>query len=317
MYYICTSKYYNALLGCSGLASIKVDSKNQTYDSRNDCNAIISTYSNTLISGCKNTIIPNTVTSIGSTAFKGHSNLTSMTIPNSVTSIGEQAFSGCTSLSSITIPNTVTTIGEYEFTECSNLAKVTIEGGSFSIGRYAFLFCNKLTDIYFTGLVGTDFSIYDKSPYSYGGPFDDFKNVTVHVPTQFLENYPNVFFSDGFSVFGFKDLKTLDGSEIPKCETPTISYDKGKLSFNCATTGVEFHWTIESSNGENGSGISSNVYPSLKVSVYAAKGGYVNSDIATTQIVCDTGAVVGDVNGDGVVNVGDHVKLTEIIMGQQ
>ena len=50
---------------CSGLTSIKVESGNSVYDSRENCNAIIKTATNTLISGCKNTIIPNSVTSIG------------------------------------------------------------------------------------------------------------------------------------------------------------------------------------------------------------------------------------------------------------
>ena len=87
---------------CSGLTSIIVEKGNTKYDSRNDCNAIIETESNTLIAGCKNTIIPNSVTSIGNGAFDGCSGLTSVTIGNSVTSIGEAAFFGCSGLTSIT-----------------------------------------------------------------------------------------------------------------------------------------------------------------------------------------------------------------------
>ena len=80
---------------CSGLTSIVVESGNIVYDSRNNCNAIIETASNTLIVGCKNTIIPNSVTSIDDAAFLGCSGLTSVTIPNSVTSIGNSAFYCC------------------------------------------------------------------------------------------------------------------------------------------------------------------------------------------------------------------------------
>ena len=80
---------------CSNLASIVVESGNPKYDSRNNCNAIIETSSNTLVHGCKNTIIPNSVTSIGSYAFFDCSGLTSVTIPNSVTSIGSDAFLSC------------------------------------------------------------------------------------------------------------------------------------------------------------------------------------------------------------------------------
>ena len=84
-----------AFRGCSRLTSIVVDAGNSKYDSRNGCNAIIETASNTLIAGCQNTIIPNNVTSIGDEAFYGCSNLTSIEIPNSVTSIGDNAFEGC------------------------------------------------------------------------------------------------------------------------------------------------------------------------------------------------------------------------------
>ena len=90
-----TSIGYGAFVYCSSLASIVVDGGNTIYDSRNGCNAIIETTSNTLIAGCKNTIIPNSVTSIGDSAFNGCYSLTSIEIPNSVTSIGDDAFSWC------------------------------------------------------------------------------------------------------------------------------------------------------------------------------------------------------------------------------
>ena len=60
-----------AFSGCSGLTSIKVESGNLKYDSHDNCNAIIETESNTLIAGCPNTTIPNSVTSIGGSAFYG------------------------------------------------------------------------------------------------------------------------------------------------------------------------------------------------------------------------------------------------------
>ena len=115
-----------AFSGCSSLATISVASDNPKYDSRNNCNAIIETATNTLIAGCKNTTIPNSVTSIGGKAFSGYSSLTNINIPNSVTVIGELAFDGCSGLTAINIPNSVTTIGEGAFSDCSNLTSISV-----------------------------------------------------------------------------------------------------------------------------------------------------------------------------------------------
>ena len=86
---------------CYGLESFVVEGGNPNYDSRNNCNAIIETQTNTLLYGCMNTIIPNSVTSIGNDAFSYCDGLTSIEIPNSVTSIGESAFLWCSHLRSI------------------------------------------------------------------------------------------------------------------------------------------------------------------------------------------------------------------------
>lgn len=123
-----TSIGENAFYGCSGLTSIVVEGGNTMYDSRENCNAIIETASNTLVVGCKNTIIPNSVTRIGGYAFFNCRSLTSITIPNSVTSIGSYAFLDCISLISISIPNSITSIGDGVFSGCSSLTSVTFNG---------------------------------------------------------------------------------------------------------------------------------------------------------------------------------------------
>ena len=119
-----------AFYQCYKLTSIKVEEGNQVFDSRDNCNAIIETATNTLIFGCKNTVIPNGVNKIKKNAFFNCIDMTSITIPNSVTSIAKGAFNGCHRLSSITIPNSVTSIGGPLFTYCDSLTVIKVEEGN-------------------------------------------------------------------------------------------------------------------------------------------------------------------------------------------
>ena len=127
------------------LENITVESGNTVYDSRDNCNALIETASNKLISGSKNAIIPNSVTSIEKNAFGGCS-ITSITIPNSVTSIGEYAFSA-SSLTSVTVPASVKSMGVAIFYDCSNLESVTFCDGVTNIGIETFSFCGALKSV--------------------------------------------------------------------------------------------------------------------------------------------------------------------------
>ena len=142
-----TSIENNAFIYCSGLESIKVDEKNTEFDSRENCNAIIKTETNELISGCKSTVIPDSVTSIGGYAFDGCSGLTSINIPDSVTSIGESTFYVCSGMTSINIPNSVTSIGNSAFYGCSGMTSINIPDGVTSIGNFTFYGCSSLTSI--------------------------------------------------------------------------------------------------------------------------------------------------------------------------
>ena len=118
----------SAFSGCSALTSIIVAEGNPRYDSRMNCNAIIETATNTLIRGCSQTIIPESVTEIGKDAFKGCRSLTSLIIPDNVTSIGMCAFRLCVSLKSITIPASVKSVGDGAFDMCQSLISITFQG---------------------------------------------------------------------------------------------------------------------------------------------------------------------------------------------
>lgn len=142
-----TTIYYFAFSGCTSLTSIVVDGNNPSYDSRNNCNAIIRKNDNALLAGCVNSVIPSNVTRICAGAFSGHTGLTSIEMPISVTSIDTEAFSRCTGLTRVYIPTQVTTIGDYAFSGCKGLTSIWIPASVKSIGKSAFSGCSGLTSI--------------------------------------------------------------------------------------------------------------------------------------------------------------------------
>ena len=167
---------------CTGLSSIVVASGNARYDSRGNCNAIIETEYDFLVSGCKNTVIPNTVKTIGDRAFSGCSDLTSITIPDSVTDIGENAFGACTGLTTVTIPNSVTYIGYGAFEDCSGLTSVSIGNSVTYIGFTTFFGCIGLKSV-------TCLAV--EPPTIYSDTFDsaNYSNATLYVPDESMIAY--------------------------------------------------------------------------------------------------------------------------------
>ena len=110
---------------CTSLKSIIVDSNNTTYDSRNNCNAIIETASNKLLLACNQTVIPSSVTAFGNDVFSGCVELKSISIPNAITSIDYGLFRDCKNLVSVTLPESMTDIGYGAFDYCPRIAHVT------------------------------------------------------------------------------------------------------------------------------------------------------------------------------------------------
>ena len=186
--------------GCSSLTEVTIDLNRLLNESQFNVSSLFGKQ-------VKKYIIGNSVTSIGKSAFRDCSSLTSIEIPNSVTSIGGSAFNGCSSLTSVTIPNSVTSIGEYAFYRCSSLTSVTIGNGVTSIGDYAFYGCSEvesltlgkaLKSIGFLAFSGckriTDIYCYaERVPDVYNEILDSFKEVSrkaiLWVPANRLLNY--------------------------------------------------------------------------------------------------------------------------------
>lgn len=132
------------------IEEITVHKENQIFDSRDNCDAIIETKCNKLILGCKNTIIPNGVISIGDCAFSCCL-FEKIEIPTSVTSIGSWAFAHCNNLTNISIPENVTRIEEFAFFGCRNLKEITLTNSVLDIDFCVFDECDELEHVYFEG----------------------------------------------------------------------------------------------------------------------------------------------------------------------
>jgi len=139
-----SSAFYN----CTGLSAINVGSGNTAYSSQDG--VLYNKDKTTLVAypaGKSIFTIPDSVTSIGDSAFYGCTGLSSITIPGNVTSIRDYAFSYCTGLTSVTIGNGVTSIGQSTFSGCTGLTNITIPGNITNIGSSAFSGCTGLSAI--------------------------------------------------------------------------------------------------------------------------------------------------------------------------
>ena len=140
-----------AFYGCTSLTSIDVINTNTYYSS---LDGVLFNKDQTIIilypigKTSSSYTIPNTVTTIGDSAFISCAGLTSITISDSVTSIGQGAFIRCTGLTSITITNSVTSIGNFVFFGCTGLSSITIPDSVTIIGDYAFYDCIELRTIF-------------------------------------------------------------------------------------------------------------------------------------------------------------------------
>ncbi len=239
--------------GCTNLVSILVEADNPAFDSRNDCNAIIKTDTGELISGCSNTVIPDSVRSIGNGAFHGFSGLTSIVIPNKVTSIGDYAFYNC-GLNSIELPTSLTSIGDYAFYNCGfnsielPTSLTSIGGGAFdgclgltwielpstvtNIGSYAFGGCSNLRSV----------TVFATNPPTLGGygvfpswGYFDRNYPTIYVPAESVGAYRSAQLWTDYRNF----IRAIPTPSVPIPEAIDLGLSVKWASFNVGASSPE------------------------------------------------------------------------------
>ena len=181
----------------SQLDSITIEKSNQVYDSRQECNAIIHTSSNSLVAGSNKT-----------------------TIPNGIKTIGELAFEGLKKLSFINIPNSVQCIDNSAFYQCSNLKTVVIGSGVSSIGRVAFGECKEISDVfcYAQNPPTTGLQVFRDSYIEY---------ATLHVPAEAINLYKS---AAAWSDFG--KIVALSDSDPQPTDIKTVPNDSPRSYYS-------------------------------------------------------------------------------------
>ena len=311
----------SAFSGCSSLTSVTIGNslKSVGYSAFQGCSSLTAVHIFDIAAWC---IIKFYNSSSNPLVFAhnfylGEEEIKDLVIPNSVTSIGNWAFYCCSGLISVTIPNSVTSIGEHTFSYCKGLTSVTIGNGIKSIGSQAFASCMELTDVYC--LAEEVPTMKDSNGKNVTDAFQDsyIEYATLHVPTASVDAYRE---KEPWKSFG--NIVSLTGEDIPdepevkKCATPTIAFVNGELVFNCETEGVEYVSEVTSAETKKYYESKVKIGGTYKVTVYATKTGWDNSDVTTMEFTLGTGGEVCDVNKDGAVDVADIATIISKMAAQ-
>lgn len=241
--------------------------------------------------------IPKTVKDFFN-AFENCKNLKDVEI--NCSRVGEGAFVGCTSITDLTISNNVTLIMDVAFQNCKGLTSITLGKNVNYIGNCAFALCPNLMNVY---------CLAEKVPNTHVHAFYNslIDYATLHVPDGTVDAYKE---QEPWSQF--KTIVPLHGEipETPKCGTPSIKYQNGKLSFTCETEDVEFVTDITDKDIMIHHESEINLSVTYIINVYATKAGYDDSDVASATLCW----VDAEPKSEGIENSIAHISARPIMI---
>ena len=255
----------------------------------------------------KDLVIPNNVTALGNYAFVNCDELESITISTGVESIGYYTFQNCSMIKEIHIPEGVKSIGK-AFDNCAHLTTITLPSSLRSIA--GFTNCPEIADVYCYARIYAEYDPYRGLHWFYPrdeGAFDGsyVEYATLHVHSSSLENAQNW---KPWRSFG--KIVVLSDDETLKCETPTISYTKGKLTFNSSTSGASCVSTITDADIKTHNGNDIDLTVTYNISVYATATGYIDSDVATATLCW----IDSNPKTEGIANSVKEIKAMPVLI---
>lgn len=306
-----------AFCGCSSLSTVVIPEgvtsigSQSFYDCRGMTNITIpntvnniGTYTFAYCISLGSITFPTAVKTINYGTFYWCSNLTSFIIPDDVTAIYDNAFSFCSLLKSINIPDNVTTIGNQAFDGCSSFESLVIPQKVEIIGNLAFAHCEKIADVTCLApqVPNTGMDAFEGTPI---------ERIILRIPASAISEYKNL-----YPWRTFKDIVTVEGTVVPKCETPVITYENGKLKMTCNTDEADFVTNITNSDIGQFQGSTISLTATYNISVYATKTGYDNSDVVTATLCWIDQKPATEGITDGIANVPAKALLIKNNGGQ-